>query len=52
MSPLTRAASWASFVKVEHTLFSLPVMFAGAFLAAGAGRSAALDADRPGNGSE
>jgi len=36
MSAATRAAKWASFVKVEHTLFSLPVMFAGAFLAAGA----------------
>jgi len=35
MTPSTRAASWASFVKVEHTLFSLPVMFAGAVLAAG-----------------
>lgn len=36
MSTTTRAARWASFVKVEHTLFSLPVMFAGAVLAAGA----------------
>lgn len=36
MSATTRAAHWASFVKVEHTLFSLPVMFAGAVLAAGA----------------
>lgn len=36
MSAATRAANWASFVKLEHTLFSLPVMFAGAFLAAGA----------------
>ncbi len=35
MSDTTRAARWASFVKVEHTLFSLPVMFAGAILAAG-----------------
>lgn len=30
-----RLATWASFVKVEHTLFSLPVLFGGAFLAAG-----------------
>ncbi len=35
MSVTTRVAHWASFVKVEHTLFSLPVMFAGATLAAG-----------------
>ena len=35
MSAATRATNWASFVKVEHTLFSLPVMFAGAVLAAG-----------------
>ncbi len=34
MSTATRAGNWASFVKVEHTLFSLPVMFAGAVLAA------------------
>lgn len=30
-----RAATWASFVKIEHTLFSLPVLFGGAILAAG-----------------
>ena len=35
MSTRARAARWASFVKLEHTLFSLPVLFAGAFLAAG-----------------
>ena len=29
-----RLGSWASFIKLEHTLFSLPVMFAGALLAA------------------
>lgn len=30
----SRAATWAAFVKIEHTLFSLPVLFGGAFLAA------------------
>lgn len=30
----SRAGTWASFVKIEHTLFSLPVLFGGAFLAA------------------
>jgi 4-hydroxybenzoate polyprenyltransferase len=30
-----RLAAYARFVKVEHTLFSLPLLFAGAFLAAG-----------------
>lgn len=38
MSTLTvapRAATWARFVKIEHTLFSLPMLFAGAWLAAG-----------------
>ncbi|NKB88906.1 MAG: 4-hydroxybenzoate octaprenyltransferase [Acidobacteria bacterium] len=30
----SRLRNWASFIKVEHTLFSLPVMFAGTFLAA------------------
>jgi 4-hydroxybenzoate polyprenyltransferase len=34
MSVRGRTANWASFVKVEHTLFSLPVLFAGAILAA------------------
>jgi len=36
VSTAKRAGNWASFVKVEHTLFSLPVMVAGAVLAAGA----------------
>jgi 4-hydroxybenzoate polyprenyltransferase len=30
----TRAVTWARFVKVEHTVFSLPMLFAGAWLAA------------------
>lgn len=30
-----RVATWSSFVKIEHTLFSLPLLFAGAVLAAG-----------------
>ncbi len=30
-----RARVWASFVKIEHTLFSLPMLFAGAVAAAG-----------------
>ena len=30
----TRLFTWASFVKFEHTLFSLPVLYAGAVLAA------------------
>jgi 4-hydroxybenzoate polyprenyltransferase len=30
----SRFGTWASFVKLEHTLFSLPVLFAGAMLAA------------------
>lgn len=33
--PLTpRAVHWARFVKIEHTLFSLPMLLAGAWLAA------------------
>lgn len=32
--PLARLATWASFVKLEHTLFSLPMLYAGAVLAA------------------
>lgn len=32
---LRRAGTWAAFVKLEHTLFSLPVLAGGAFLAAG-----------------
>lgn len=39
MSPssrsLGRLLTWASFVKFEHTLFSLPMLYAGAVLAAG-----------------
>lgn len=30
-----RVLTWASFVKFEHTLFSLPLLYAGAVLAAG-----------------
>lgn len=30
-----RASTWARFVKIEHTVFSLPMLFAGAWLAAG-----------------
>jgi 4-hydroxybenzoate polyprenyltransferase len=30
----SRPLTWASFVKLEHTLFSLPVLFGGAVLAA------------------
>lgn len=32
---VARAATWGSFVKIEHTLFSLPLLFAGAVLGAG-----------------
>lgn len=42
MSLATRFANWASFIKVEHTLFSLPVMFAGTILAAGGWPPASL----------
>lgn len=41
----TRVATWASFVKFEHTLFSLPMLYAGAIIAAGGfpeARTAAL----------
>jgi 4-hydroxybenzoate polyprenyltransferase len=31
----SRVATWASFVKFEHTLFSLPMLYAGAVVAAG-----------------
>jgi len=31
----SRAATWVSFVKFEHTLFSLPLLYAGAVIAAG-----------------
>lgn len=30
-----RLLTWASFVKIEHTFFSLPLLFAGALLGAG-----------------
>lgn len=30
-----RLTTWARFVKIEHTVFSLPMLFAGAWLAAG-----------------
>ncbi len=32
----SRVVTWASFVKFEHTLFSLPMLYAGAVIAAGA----------------
>ena len=32
----SRVITWASFVKFEHTLFSLPLLYAGAVIAAGA----------------
>lgn len=32
---LARLSTWGAFVKIEHTLFSLPLLFAGAFLGAG-----------------
>ena len=31
----SRPATWVSFVKFEHTLFSLPLLYAGAVIAAG-----------------
>ena len=34
-SPLVRARTYASFVRFEHTLFSLPLILAGIFSAAG-----------------
>ncbi len=33
--PSPRVIIWASFVKFEHTLFSLPMLYAGAVIAAG-----------------
>ena len=35
MSTSSRLATWGSFVKFEHTLFSLPLLYAGAVVAAG-----------------
>lgn len=32
---VSRVATWVSFVKFEHTLFSLPLLYAGAVIAAG-----------------
>ncbi len=40
-SPLARARTYASFVRFEHTLFSLPLIVAGAFSAAGPALTAA-----------
>ena len=34
-STSSRVATWASFVKFEHTLFSLPMLYAGAVVATG-----------------
>lgn len=34
LTAIRRAGTWSSFVKLEHTLFSLPVLFGGAWLAA------------------
>jgi 4-hydroxybenzoate polyprenyltransferase len=39
-SPLARARTYASFVRFEHTLFSLPLILAGVFCAAGPALSA------------
>lgn len=33
--PRSRSRTWAAFIKVEHTLFSLPMLIAGALLASG-----------------
>ena len=42
-----RLRTYASFVRFEHTLFSLPLILAGVFCVAGAGDvRAALAADR------
>ena len=40
-SPAERARTYASFVRLEHTLFSLPLLLAGAFSAPGPGLSIA-----------
>lgn len=40
-SPLARARTYASFVRFEHTLFSLPLVLAGIFSAPGAAMPAA-----------
>ena len=40
-SPLSRLRTYASFVRIEHTLFSLPLLLAGIFSAPGPAISAA-----------
>src|SRR5216117_1231888 len=39
-SPLSRLRTYASFVRLEHTLFSLPLLLAGIFSARGPAMSA------------
>src|SRR5262249_59720768 len=39
--PLSRLRTYASFVRIEHTLFSLPLLLAGVFSAPGPAMSAA-----------
>ena len=41
LSPLSRLRTYASFVRIEHTLFSLPLLLAGVFSAPGPALSAA-----------
>ena len=38
ISPVARLRTYASFVRFEHTLFSLPLILAGVFSAAAARR--------------
>jgi len=40
LSPLSRLRTYASFVRIEHTLFSLPLLLAGVFSAPGPAISA------------
>lgn len=40
LSPLSRLRAYASFVRIEHTLFSLPLLLAGVFSAPGPAMSA------------
>jgi 4-hydroxybenzoate polyprenyltransferase len=40
LSPLSRLRTYASFVRIEHTLFSLPLLLAGVFSAPGPALSA------------
>jgi 4-hydroxybenzoate polyprenyltransferase len=40
LSPISRLRTYASFVRIEHTLFSLPLLLAGVFSAQGPAMSA------------